>query len=84
MLPWARDEEEQVEERHVVEVAGEEAADGHLEEVAPDPVADAGALERTQPTVRASHSAARFAVHGASSGTCLAMRSILALGERDA
>ena len=29
----------------------------------------------TTPTERASHSAARFAVHGASSGTCFAIRS---------
>ena len=28
-------------------------------------------------TVRVSHSAARFAVHGASSGTCFAIRSSL-------
>jgi hypothetical protein len=31
-----------------------------------------------QATVRSSHSAARFAVQGASIGTCLARRSVLA------
>ena len=33
---------------------------------------------RKEATVRASHSAARFAVHGASSGTCFAIRSTFA------
>ena len=77
MLPWARIEEEQVQVRRLVQAPGEQAAHGHVEQVAaqvrPDP-------ERSnhQATERESHSDARFAVHGASMGTRLEARSSLA------
>ena len=44
MLPCAH-EEQQVEKRHVVQVAGEQAAHRHLEQIAPDGGPDPGTLE---------------------------------------
>ena len=72
----AAHEHQQVEQRHVVEVAGVQPADRHLEEVAGDLRADARGLEVLADASGASHSAAFAAVHGASSGTCFDSRSI--------
>ena len=75
MLPCAAHEEQQVEERHLVQVARHQPAHRHLEQVAGDAACGSRTRSSHDATECASHSAARCAVHGASSGTCFAIRS---------